>query len=526
MKDEGGNKMVEHEDESRTASSDVHPSSFILHPFKVVIIGGGVSGLAAAHRIAELAREREATGERRIEVTLCEASPHLGGIIRTDRRDDFIIERGPDSFITEKPEAVQLARRIGLESELMETNPAHRRSFVVRKNRLRVVPEGFRLLAPTRMKSFLRSDAFSLRTKARIALDLVLPRGKRESDADESLADFVRRRFGREALDSIAQPMIGGIYTADPELLSLRATMPRFLDMERDNRSVILALRAAQKRAARTATEQTVANETRGTSGARYNLFLSFDSGMAALTERLAARLPDGCVRMNTRIDELAFDESNDRWRLTTGGEIIDADAVCLALPAHASARLLRDTDDTLADELGGVAYASTAIVNLAYERDRINHKLDGFGFVVPAIERRTVLACTFSSVKFTNRAPAGYVLLRAFVGGALQPETFATDDDEIVSRVRADLAELIGARGEPVFAEVTRWQASMAQYHVGHLARMTRLRTRLDAHPTLHLLGNAYEGAGIPDCIRQAERTAAALIAKADERAPREHTI
>lgn len=507
-------------------ASDPDPSSVILHPFKVVIIGGGVSGLATAHRIAELAREREAAGDRRIKVTLCEASPHLGGIIRTDRRDNFIIERGPDSFITEKPEALSLARRVGLEANLMETNPAHRRSFVVRKGKLRVVPEGFRLLAPTRAGSFLRSDAFSLRTKARIALDLVLPRGKRGADADESLADFVRRRFGREALDTIAQPMIGGIYTADPESLSLRATMPRFLDMERDNRSVILALRAAQKRAAHASTKQNAADETRGTSGARYSLFLSFDEGMATLTERLAARLPAGCVRTNTRIDKLAFDPASERWRLEVhGGEVMDADAVCLALPAHASAALLRDTDDTLADELGGVAYASTAIVNLAYPRDRINHKLDGFGFVVPAIERRAVLACTFSSVKFTNRAPAGFVLLRAFVGGALQPETFAMDDDRIISRVRADLAELIGANGEPVFAEVTRWQASMAQYTVGHLARMDRLRLRLESHPTLHLLGNAYEGAGIPDCIRQAERTAERITAATDSCASRRLT-
>jgi oxygen-dependent protoporphyrinogen oxidase len=478
---------------------------------RFVIIGGGISGLAAAHRLVELSRADAAREPH--EITLLEASARLGGTIHTEHRDGFLVERGPDSFISEKPEAVRLAERIGLKENLIETNEEHRRAFLVRDGRLRPVPEGFRLIAPTEWGSFLRSSAFSLPMKARIALDLALPRGKRRltnEDDDESLADFIRRRFGRRALERIAQPMIGGIYTADPEKLSLRATMPRFLDMERDRRSVILSLRAANKRA-----RQANPNaESRGTSGARYSLFLSFDGGMEMLTERLATRLPHGSVRLNTTVENLAFDASTKQWRITTNAnETIVADAVCLALPAHRTAHLLRDVDPALAGELAGIPYASTATINLAFAREQVAHPLDGFGFVVPHVERRTLLACTFASVKFKGRAPDGYVLMRAFVGGALQPENFALDDDEMIARVRRDLAELVGATGAPLFTTLERWTNSMAQYHVGHLARLRRIRATLAAHTQLHITGNAFDGAGIPDCIRGAETVAEKIV-------------
>lgn len=474
---------------------------------KFVIIGGGISGLAAAHRLVELS-QADATGAPH-EVLLLEASARLGGTIHTEHRDNFLIERGPDSFISEKPEAVRLAERIGLKENLIGTNEEHRRAFIVRDGRLRPVPEGFRLIAPTEWNSFLRSGAFSPGLKARMALDLVLPRGKRNAaseDDDESLADFVRRRFGRQALERIAQPMIGGIYTADPEKLSLRATMPRFLDMERDRRSVILSLRDASKRA-RQANGDTA---ERGTSGARYSLFLSFDNGMEMLTNRLAARLPGETVRLNTAVERLAFDATTKQWRVTTNAnETIVADAVCLALPAHRTARLLRAVDSALSNELAGIPHASTATINLAYPREQVSHALDGFGFVVPHVERRTLLACTFASVKFKHRAPDGYVLMRAFVGGALQPENFALDDDEMIARVRRDLASLVGATGAPLFVTLEHWTNSMAQYHIGHLARLRRIRASLLAHTQLYITGNAFDGAGIPDCIRAAEAAA-----------------
>jgi oxygen-dependent protoporphyrinogen oxidase len=472
---------------------------------RVVVIGGGISGLAAAHRFAELQTNGEATPT---EILLLEASDRAGGTVRTHRREGFLLEGGPDSFISEKPAALRLAERIGLGGRVVETNEQHRRSFVVRGNRLRPTPEGFQLLAPSRMLPFLTTDIFTWRGKARMALDLVLPRrAHANGQRDESLAAFVLRRFGREALERMAQPMVGGIYTADPETLSLRATMPRFLDMEREHRSLILAMwKAARK-------SEAAKKVQGGTSGARYSLFLSFDEGVQVLTDALAARLPQGALRLGTKVESIAFQTEARRWLLTTSvGEAIHADAVCIALPAYAAARLLRDVDGPLADELDAVPYASTATVNLAYRRADIPHALDGFGFVVPFVERRATLACTFSSIKFAGRAPAGHALLRAFVGGALQPDMFELDEEQMTDAVRRDLKDLLGITAPPLFAHVEKWPRSMAQYHLGHLDRIARLRSRLESFPTLALCGNAYDGAGLPDCVRGGESSAERL--------------
>jgi oxygen-dependent protoporphyrinogen oxidase len=472
---------------------------------RVVVVGGGISGLAAAHRLSELQTDGEGAPT---EILLLEASARVGGTVRTFRREGFLLEGGPDSFISEKPAALALAGRIGLGGRVVETSDANRRSFVVRGGRLRPTPEGFQLLAPSRMLPFLTTDIFSWRGKARMALDLLLPRHKNSNGKmDESLAAFVRRRFGREALERMAQPMVGGIYTADPETLSLRATMPRFLDMEREHRSLILAMWKAGRNS------EAARKVQDGTSGARYSLFLSFDEGLQVLTDAIAARLPEGALRLNTKVESIAFQPDARRWLLkTTGGEAISADAICVALPAFAAASLLRGVDAELADELDAIPYASTATVNLAYRRVDIPHALDGFGFVVPFVERRATLACTFSSVKFANRAPEGHALLRAFVGGALQPEMFALDEERMTEAVRRDLRDLLGITAAPLFAHVEKWPRSMAQYQLGHLERIARLCSRLDQFPTLALCGNAYDGAGLPDCVRGGESSAERL--------------
>lgn len=491
---------------------------------RIVIVGGGISGLAAAHRVLELqTQERPTDSERNpVELMLLEASARTGGTVRTYRREGFLLEGGPDSFISEKPAALELAKRLGLADRIIQTNEQHRRSFVVSGGRLRPTPEGFQLLAPSRMLPFLTTDIFTWRGKARMALDLVLPRRKNANGSDdESLAAFVRRRFGREALERMAQPMVGGIYTADPESLSLRATMPRFLEMERRDRSLILSM----WKAARASKES--ARHGRGASGARYSLFLSFDEGTQVLTDALAARMPVGTLRLNTKVESLVRDgraredSANSerdarRWLLRTSeGETFEADAVCLALPAYASARLLRGADDGLASELEAIPYASTATVNLAYERAGIAHPLDGFGFVAPFVERRATLACTFSSVKFAGRAPEGHALLRAFVGGALQPDMFDLDEAAMIDAVRRDLRDLLGVSAPPLFAHVEKWPRSMAQYHLGHTERLARIRALLRHNTALALCGNAYEGAGLPDCVRSGERAAETLYAR-----------
>jgi len=488
---------------------------------RVVIIGGGITGLAAAHRLLELHGGS-------IDLTLLESGNCLGGIVQTEERDGFLLERGPDSFISEKPAALNLVQRLDLSSRLIETNDQHRRSFVVRRGRLRPVPEGFHLLAPARVWPFLKSDIFSWPGKLRMALEVLLPRralnGRAESTDDESLADFVRRRFGREALERMAQPMVGGIYTADPEKLSLRATMPRFLDMERDSRSIIRALIRGSGPTVREGIGRSptvregigrspTVREGSDTSGARYSLFLSFDRGMQVLTDALAAQVSKrAAIRLNTTVDFLARvqGEQGGSWQVKTANdETLIADAVCLALPAYASAGLLRAVDANLAAELDGISYASSTTINLAYKREDIPHALDGFGFVVPFIERRSIIACSFSSVKFARRAPEGGVLLRAFAGGALQPEMYELSDGEMLARVRGDLRDLLGIHAPPLFAEVSKWARSMPQYHLGHLERVQRIERCAAALPGLVLAGNAYRGLGIPDCIRSGEAAA-----------------
>jgi oxygen-dependent protoporphyrinogen oxidase len=456
---------------------------------RIVIIGGGISGLAAAHRVLEI--------NKSAEVTILEASGRLGGTIHTEFRDGFLLERGPDSFISEKPQAIDLAKRLGLESQLIPTNEEFRRSFIVRDGRLRAVPEGFQLMAPSRMWPFITSDIFSLPGKMRMAADLFLPRKSTNGTADESLASFVRRRLGEEALARMAQPMVGGIYTADPETLSLRATLPRFLDMEQNHRSLILAM-LRQGRAQKT-----------GTSGARYSLFLSFERGMQVLVDALVTRI-NADLRVKTRAQRLSFD---DGWTISTDKEEqIKADAVCLAVPAYVAAALLTDTDARLAERLQAIKYASTATINFGYRRAAIKHPLNGFGFVVPFIEKRSLIACTFSSVKFSGRAPEGHVLLRAFAGGALQPEIFALDETEMATRVEADLRDLLGIREDPRFIEMAKWERSMPQYEVGHLDRVREIERLAGELPGLVLAGNAYRGAGIPDCVRSGEVAAESM--------------
>jgi protoporphyrinogen/coproporphyrinogen III oxidase len=463
---------------------------------RLVVVGGGISGLAAAHRAVEIARQRG----RALDLTLLEGADRLGGTIQTERRDGFLVECGPDSFISEKPWALALCRRLGLEDRLVRTDDRYRSAFVVHRGRLHALPEGFQMMAPTRLAPLLASSLFSWRGKARMALDLVLPRG---GDPDESLGAFVRRRLGREALERVAQPLIGGIYTADPDSLSLAATMPRFLEMERRDRSVILGMRRAGRAAPAAAQDM---------SGARWSLFLTLADGMEELVHALSERLPPGVVRLKERVVEV--ERREEGWRLvTTEGAAVEADAVILTPEAHQSARLLRRLDPGLAHLLEGIPYASSATVTLAYRRSEIAHPLDGFGFVVPRVEGRPIIACTFSSVKYPGRAPDGMALLRVFVGGAMNEGALEGDDAALVATARSQLAELLGARGEPLVTRVSRHVKAMPQYQVGHLARVEAIEAAARRHRGLALAGGAYRGVGISDCVRSGEDAAERLL-------------
>ena len=466
---------------------------------RIVVIGGGIAGLAAAHRVVELDSQRDLN----LEVTLLEASPSLGGAIATERVGGFLVEAGPDSFITEKPWAVQLCERIGLSSRLVSTQSAYQKIYIVHRGRLVALPEGFFLLAPTRLAPFIRTPLFSWAGKLRMAAELFLPRGKAEED--ESLGAFVRRRFGNEALERVAQPLVGGIYASDPAKLSLGATMPRFREMERRRRSVIWAMWSEQRRRARS---------RESGSGARWSLFVTLMGGMQELVDSLAASLPKGALYTNMPVTSLSQEADVKSWRITVaGGEIISADAVILATPAFQSAVLLSAAAPSAASELRQISYVSTATVSLAYRRSDFPKPPDSFGFVVPAVEGRKIMACTFSSLKYPGRAPDNHILLRCFVGGALQPELFEADDTTMLRCVRDELASLLGVRAEPEFSRIWRHPNSMPQYHVGHEKRIQRIEAALHAYPTLALAGSAYHGVGISDCVRTGEEAAEKII-------------
>jgi oxygen-dependent protoporphyrinogen oxidase len=464
---------------------------------RLVVVGGGISGLAAAHRAVELARERG----QALDLTLLESRDRLGGSIATERTDGFLVEAGPDSFLSEKPWALALCRRLGLEGRLVGTDDRFRTVFVWRGGRLHPLPDGFQLVAPTRMRPFLASRLFSWRGKARMALDLVLPRG---TATDESLGAFVRRRLGAEALERVAQPLVAGIYTADPDDLSLAATMPRFLELERRERSLVLGLWRASRRLRAAGARAPGAS---GTSGARWSLFVTLADGMDELIGALATRLPPGAVSLKTRAT--ALERADGRWRVTTESGRLEADRVILASEAHASARLVRYLDPSLAELLAGIPYASSATISLGYRRADIPHPLEAFGFVVPRTEGRALLACTFSSVKYPGRAPAGHVLIRCFLGGALGERVLAEDDGTLLERARGELREALGITAPPVLARLARHPASMPQYHVGHLTRVETIERRLEAAPGLGLAGSAYRGVGIADCVRSGESAA-----------------
>ena len=463
----------------------------------IIVIGGGISGLAAAHRLTELSR----TGSTAYRVTLLEASDRLGGVIATEHADNLLLELGPDSYTTDKPAALRLCERLGLADRLIAPQQGGLKLYTVHRGALEPLPEGFLLMAPTRVGSVLQSPVFSWSGKLRMALEPLIPR--RSHDGDESLASFVRRRLGREVLERVAQPLIGGIYASDPEALSLDATMPRFPEMERSHGSVIVGSRQAQKRRAQAA----------GETGARWSLFVSIDGGMEVLVRRIEETLGTGVIHLGEAVQELSWNADDRRWRVDTGRAGLEADAVICTLPAFAAACTLTTLDSELAGELEAIPFSSTATVNLAYRRNDIAHPLDGYGFVVPHVEHRKIMACTFSSVKYAGRAPEDAALLRCFVGGALQPDLLNQPDQFLEAQVREDLEALLGIAGTPTLCRTTRYPDCMPQYNVGHLDRVERIEARLKRFPTLALAGKSYRGVGIADCIHGGETAAEGIV-------------
>jgi len=462
----------------------------------VVVVGAGLSGLTAAFYL------RQAIPTAR--VTVLEAADKCGGVIQTERIDSFLVEHGADMFATEPPEAIQLCRDMGIEDQLIVPAEKGRGAMIVRGGRLLPVPEGFVLMRATRIASMLATPLLSLGGKLRLLRErFVKPR---RSDDDESVASFTRRRLGQELLTRIVQPLVGGIYTADPERLSMAATMRQFVAMEREYGSLTAATLARRISGAD--------SRERNSSGARYSQFRGFPEGMSHWLQQLASRLPADSLRLSTAVDSI--ERTGQQWRIETAtGETFEhVDGVVLATPTAVAAKLCRPFAAAAADELSQLTAASSVILVAGVRNDSIANRPNTFGFVVPACEDRRILACSFASHKFPGRTPDDHTLMRVFMGGALQPEMCELDDAELLRTVRHELGELIGWNGEAVFTRVVRWERAMPQYHVGHLDRVAKIEAELEGLESLVIAGNGLHGVGIAPVIRTAKRAAERIVA------------
>ncbi len=496
---------------------------------RIAIVGGGIAGLAAAF---EIEKARAAGAE--IEYALFEERDRLGGCLDSEIVDGAVLERGPDSFLTEKPAAAELCRELGLGNDLVPSNDAARKTYVAIRNRLVPLPDGLMFLVPTKPIPTALSPLFSFSTKARMALDLLHPprrNDQAQSDelSDESVAALVERHYGAEAVDRLADPLLAGIYGGNAAQLSARAVVPRLVAMENKYGSLTRGMLAARRRMRAGAHRSaTAGGQGRpGDPSPQTALFTALRGGMQQLVDAIYARLDADSIHLSTPVKSIEKDP--DGWRLDAGGFVRIYDALITAVPPWAAGALLSSVDVELAAELAAIPCSSSITVNLVYDQARLGRLPEGFGFLVPPSEGRALLACTFVHRKFLGRTPPGKAVFRAFMGGTRNEALLAEPDSALIALVRRELREILGEEifgqvGEPDHAQVSRWRRAMPQYAVGHKQRMERIAARLALLPNLRLAGNAYDGIGLPDCIRlgrQAARELAALAAKSPSTAP-----
>lgn len=460
---------------------------------RVAIVGGGISGLTTAFYL-EQERRRAAP----IAFVLFEAEPRFGGVIQTERVDGCIIEAGPDSFLTSKPWARELCDDLRLSSQLIGSRDADRKAYILLDGRLELLPQGMQMMVPTKLSPILSSRLFSRRTKLGMLREYLAPPEPLAADEDESVASFVSRHFNSEVVDRVADPLLAGIYGGDTAVLSARATLPQMVDSECRHRSLIRGALAA-----RTAHKSGTPPQP---------LFTAMRDGMQRMVEALVRQMPRESLRCARTVEALRMREST--WQLTSAGKTEDFDQVVLALPARTAAKLLEGVPEAgrMVEILNEFSYTSAITVSLGYKAADLNLP-PGFGFLVPKSEKKRMLACTFVHNKFANRTPEGTALLRVFLGGARDPEIIDHSDSEIIEIVRGELREILNAVAEPKFVRVFKWHQAMAQYEVGHLLRIARLEMHVQRFPGLHLSGNAYQGIGIPDCVRSGRSAADAIM-------------
>jgi len=466
---------------------------------RLVIVGGGITGLAAAHAAIGRARERGSA----LSVTVLEASPRFGGNLITERADGFLLDAGPDSWVRTKPQASALATELGLGSSLIGTGERARRYFIAWGGSLHAVPEGLVLGVPTRLGPLAATGLFSWSGKARMALEPLVPARRFEGDDDESIADFAARRLGAEAAERLVAPLLGGISAGDASDLSVRAAFPQLVAMEREHGSLVRGMRAAAR-----------ARATAAKGGGETSAFVSLEGGVGDLVSALVDRLREEGVALRAGASVSRVARDGAAWTVETPESgPLPADAVLLAVSGPVAGRLLGPLDAGLGQALSSLTFASTATVFLGYRRSEVKHPLEGSGFVVPRPLGRPILAGTWVSSKWPGRAPEGHVLVRAFFGGARGEDVLARDDDALGQLAKDELRGLMGLDAEPVLLRVFRFAGKSAQMRVGHLAAMRAIRDRLALlGPGMGLAGGGYDGVGIPDCIRQAQEAVASL--------------
>ncbi|MPZ18092.1 MAG: protoporphyrinogen oxidase [Luteitalea sp.] len=446
---------------------------------RVIVVGGGIAGLAAAY---ELTR-------RGVDVRLLEAADRLGGLIRTDVVEGFTIDAGPDGFLVGKRGAVALCEDLGVMSRTIGTS-LPRVAYVLRRGRLHPLPNGVALGVPTNLASLATTRLLSLRGKLRAACDLILPGSLAPGAADESIGSLLRRRLGREAVDWLAEPILGGIYGGNIDELSARLALPGLWQALTERRSIVVGMRAGR--------------HLPPAGGA----FRSFPGGMVELVQAIVDALPPGSIQCRAHVTGVTT--SPDVTVMLASGARMRADGVVLAAPAHVAAELLESVDAVVADHCRSIPHTSLASVALAYPRSSVTHPLAGSGFVVPALEHDYPLtAATWVSSKWPGRAPHGFVLLRAFFGGSRGPDLVDLDDRTMAARAHEALSPLLGIVGDPTLTRVYRWRLASAQHTVGHGVRVAEIAARLGKHPRITLAGSGYRALGIPDCIADARATA-----------------
>lgn len=463
---------------------------------RVVVIGGGIAGLSAAYTLAKQA----IADHRPLEISVLEAGGSWGGKITTSREGGFVIEGGPDTFLASKPWGAALCRELGLERRLMGTNPQEKRTYVLHRGRLELLPDGLTMMIPTRFGPMLRTGLLSWPQKARMGLDFFLP--ARALNGDESLGEFVSRRLGRAAYERLIEPLMSGIYAGDGDSLSLQATFPYLRELELKYGGLVKGALEMRKRLGQ-----------KKTPGSR-SAFLTPLTGLAEIVEALVERLELYGVSLclgtaARRVQALRPGyrvEFSDRPPLT-------ADGIILATPAYVSGALLRDVDPHLAGELEDIPYASTATVSLAYRAQDLPRPLDGYGYIIPRREGRRALACTWTSTKFPHRAPEGFALLRVFAGRAGQEQGLPQDEEALLDLAREELRLTLGIEAAPLLWRAYFWERAMPQYNLGHPQRLERIEAGLGRLPGLALAGNGYRGIGIPDCIHSGELAAERVL-------------